>query len=92
MEITVHTLEDVFETAMLFALLFYWLCWFVGRKLTNVQALLLFSIGFAGFLLIKLVSPMPTYVFLIVCVGPSVLFRLWDRGMKRFRSRQKSAI
>lgn len=74
MQNATHNIEVVFEAALLFAGLLYLACWMGGRKLTNRQLLFLFVIGFAGFLLLDLLSlVIPTYVLIIGCLTPWLL-------------------
>lgn len=69
-----HVLEVVFEGAILVAGLLYLFYWMAGRKLTNRQALLLFVFGFAGILVLNLLSSiLPSYALLIVCSTPLLL-------------------
>ena len=70
------TLIEWFEAAALLSLIFYFVCWSGGRKLTSGQVFLIFAFGFAGFLVLNLLSSfVPLYVLLIGCSVPSV-FRL----------------
>ena len=71
-----HLFQTVFESALFMAGLFYVLLWMMGHKCTTRGALFLFAFCFAAYLVFNLLSPIvPTYVFLIVCLTPSLLTR-----------------
>ena len=73
-----HILEVVFEGAILGTGLFYLASWMGGSKLTNVQILFLFAIGFAVLLVLSLFSSIvPTFLLAIACSTP--LWRLLKR-------------
>ena len=74
MQNAAHIIEVVFEGALLLAALFCLVHWTGGRKLTNGLVLFLFAIGFAGLLLLNVLSSIvPTYLFLIGCSTPLLL-------------------
>jgi len=77
MQNTSHILEVAVEAGILIAGFLYLVYWMYGRKLKNGQVLFLFAIGFAGSLLLNLLIPtVPTYVFLLACLTPSLFSRL----------------
>ena len=89
MQNATHVIQEVFDGALLLTGFFYMVYWMSGRKLTNIQSLILFAIGFAGLLgLNRLRSLVPSDVFLLVCLTP-----LWLRAFtKLLNSKPASQI